>query len=434
MNNFQTILTAIFLAFFVFAVLIFSGLIKVGDSTSSSNGPQGKLVVWGTFPMSDVSNAFRNIEDVNDGLSITYVTKDINTYQDELVKAFAKEEGPDLFFITPSMIMDNSNFIYEIPYESLAKKVYTNSYIDGADIFLSDTGIMGLPVLVDPIVLYYNKNILSNNGIITPPEYWDNLFDLNPSLTKASTSGGISESMIALGQYDNITNSKDILATLLLQNSNSIVKNKEGKYLSSLKDSNSLSFSPVENVLNFFVEFANPSLTAYSWNRSFSSSFDMFTSNKLAFYLGRASELFKIQETNPNLSFDVTDVIQTKGTTAKITYGDIYAISVNKKSANLTSAFSLAGLIAKDDNAKELSASLSLPPVSRTLLKDKPKDIYLYTFYNSAMISRSWVDPDLEKTNTIFSELISNILSNKLKTSEALSKADNQINLLINSK
>ena len=49
----------------------------------------------------------------------------------------------------------------------------------------------------------------------------------------------------------------------------------------------------------------------------------MFTSGKLAFYLGRASELFKIQSVNPNLSFDVSSMLQTRGTNTKRTYGEI---------------------------------------------------------------------------------------------------------------
>ena len=58
MSNFQTILVAIFLAFFVFAVLIFSGVIKIDGLTKDKSIPGGKVVVWGTFPSSSLSKVF----------------------------------------------------------------------------------------------------------------------------------------------------------------------------------------------------------------------------------------------------------------------------------------------------------------------------------------------------------------------------------------
>lgn len=437
MSNFQTILVAIFLAFFVFAVLIFSGIIKLGGS-SSSDGPQGKVAIWGTFSSSALTNTLDSIKNTNKELNVTYTRKDTSTYQQDLVEAFANGVGPDLFIITPDMIEKNNNFIYKIPYASYPEKTFRDSFIDGADIYLDSEGVLGFPVIVDPMVLYYNKDILSNEGIVSPIQSWDELFKLNSTLTKRDNAGTISRSMIALGQYSNVNNAKDILATLLIQNNNPIVKrgnnpvNNSISYISTLNNNPSnLSISPMEAVVKFFVEFSNPSNTAYSWNRSLPSSLDMFTSGKLAFYLGRASELFNIESINPNLSFDVTGIPQIKSFTTKRTYGEIYAVVISKKSSNITSALGVAGMISQGDNAKNMSTSLSLPPASRALLSDRPKDPYLFTFFNSALISRSWLDPDKSKSNLIFKELIENTLSNNLSVTEAINKAQGQFELLL---
>ena len=437
MNNFQTILVAIFLAFFVFAVLIFSGAINLGGSKSS--GPQGKVQIWGTFPNSAMSTTLENMRAANKQLTINYQGKDPMTYQQDLITAFANGAGPDMFIITPDMIAANSNFIYKIPYASYSQKTFTDTFIDGASIYLDTDGIVAFPLVVDPIVLYYNKDILSNEGIVAPPKTWDELFALNPTLTKSDNTGKISQSMIALGQYSNINNAKDILATLLIQNGNQITARSKDTtsgssattYISTLDSNPSfLEVSPIEAVIKFFIEFSNPSNAAYSWNKSLPNSLDMFTSGKLAFYLGRASELFNIQSINPNLSFDVTGVPQIKDTTTKRTFGNIYAIAINKKSANLTATFSVASMLSTGDNAKSISAANSLPPTSRTLLTDKPSDPYLYTFFNSALISRSWIDPNKIKSDLVFKELLENILSNNLSESEAISKAQGQLELL----
>lgn len=436
MSNFQTILVAIFLAFFVFAVLIFSGLIKIGGSSNSS-GLQGKVVVWGTFNSPTLTDTLDAVN-TNKDLSVTYVKKNALTYQQDLIEAFANGVGPDLFIISPDMIEKNNSFIYKIPYASYPEKAFTDSYIEGANIYLDNEGIVGFPLVVDPMVLYYNKDILSNEGIVTPPKSWDELFNLNSSLTKRDYSGTIKQSMIALGQYSNVNNAKDILATLLIQNNNPIVErvtdsvNNNVSYSAMLNSNlSNLSITPMEAVVKFFIEFSNPSNTAYSWNRSLPSSLDMFTGGKLAFYLGRASELFNIEAMNPNLSFDVTGIPQIKDSATKRTFGEIYAVVISKKSSNLTSAFGVAGMLSQSDNIKNLSTSLSLPPTSRILLSDKPKDPYLFTFFNSALISRSWLDPNKSKSDLIFKELIENTLSSNMSVSGAIDKAQGQLELLL---
>ncbi len=433
MSNFQTILTAIFLAFFVFAMLIFSGAIKIGGGKAKT-GLQGNVIVWGTFPSNTaLFNMFNTLAEKNDGLNISYQSKDPSTYQQDLIEAFANGKGPDLFIVTGGMIVKNNNFLYKVPYESYPEKTFRDSFIDGADIYLDSEGILGFPLVVDPMVLYYNKDILKNEGIVYPPKSWDELFTLNPTLTIRDDSGTISRSMIALGQYDNVNNAKDILATLLIQNNNPIVERGTNQSYISMLESNPLNLrvSPMEAVITFFIEFSQVSDTAYSWNRSLPNSLDMFTGGKLAFYIGKASELFKIESINPNLSFDVTEIPQIKNSATRQTYGEIYAVAVSKKSSNLASAIGVAGIMSLGDNANNFSVAVSLPPVSKALLVKKPKDPYLFTFFDSALISKSWLDPDSAKSDLIFKELIENRLSNNLSASEAIRKAQAEFNLLL---
>lgn len=432
-SNFQTILVSIFLAFFVFAVLIFAGFIKIGGSTNTSAGLKGKVSIWGVFPRYDLSDTFNGLSTLNKELTVNYSQKNSSTYQQDLIEAFANGVGPDLFIITPDMIQKNNNFIYKTPFASYPEKAFRDSFIDGADIYLDSANVLGLPIVVDPLVLYYNKDILSNEGIVFPPKRWDELFDLNSKLTKRDNVGTINQSMIALGQYNNINNVKDILATLLLQNNNPIVKRStDSEYISMLNNNSSnLPVSPIKSVIEFFTEFSDPSRNSYSWNRSLLNSLDMFTSSKLVFYIGKASELFKIQSMNPNLSFDVTNIPQIKDSPIKRTYGDIYAIIVNKKSSNVPLALEVSRLLSTGDNAKNFSTAVSLPPASRSLLAVKPNDPYLFSFFNSALISRSWRDPDRIQSDLIFKDLIENILSKSMSTAESIDKAQGQLELLL---
>jgi ABC-type glycerol-3-phosphate transport system substrate-binding protein len=433
MNNFQTILVAIFLAFFVFGVLVFSGMINIGVNKKGKDAISGKIVVWGILPFNQTSDLLDRLSGSGSQFTIKYAQQDEKTYQSNLIEAFAKDQGPDLFILNPDMILRNSGFIYTVPYASYPEKTFRTTYIDGSDFLLNKDGVMGYPLLVDPLVLYFNKNILANEGILYPPATWDELFTLSSKLIKKRSDGSVTQSMIALGEYDNVNHSKDILSMLLLQNKNPIVSRNDTGYVLNLRDMAPNKTVPIEQVLNFFLDFSNPSKDSYTWNRAMNNSFDMFIKGNLAFYVGYASELFKIQSVNPNLSFDVAMIPQLKNTDTKSTYGQISSVVISKKSKNLNSAFGVAALMSEPDFLKDLAISVSLPTADRSLLNVKPQDPYLLTFFNSAIIAKSWLDPDKEKSDEIFRELIENSLSNKLSIIDAIGKASNQLDLIVRS-
>ena len=443
MSNFQTILLAIFSAIFIVAVLIFADLIKIGGDKNVS--VQGRVVIWGTAETSAMRTATGKIENENEGLIVSYVRKSPESYQEELIEAFANGKGPDLFIIDPGMMKRNANFIYKIPYATYPQKTFKETFIEGSEIYIDQEGVVALPLYVDPLVLYYNKDILTNAGIVNIPKTWDELFELNDVLTKRDNLGKINQSMIALGQFSNVNNAKDILATLLFQNDNNIVEKRLTKnstsggdvysttYLSLLKNNpKNYTVAPSEAVLQFFLEFSNVSKKAYSWNKSISSSLDMFVEGKLAFYIGRASELFKIEKMNPNLSFNVSKILQVSGSKTEKTFGEIYAVVINKQSKNLSTAFNVLGLLTSPEKAKDISSSLALPPVLKSLIAQKPvENAYLHTFFDSALISRTWLDADKNQTNIIFESMVESALSNSMSPSQAISKASDQIGILL---
>ena len=91
MNNFQTILVAIFLAFFVFGVLIFSGILKIGGGSSGVNGISGKVIIWGILPDREVGELFKSINGSNPELSVSYVEQKSENYEQNLIEPCLKE-------------------------------------------------------------------------------------------------------------------------------------------------------------------------------------------------------------------------------------------------------------------------------------------------------------------------------------------------------
>ena len=84
-----------------------------------------------------------------------------------------------------------------------------------------------------------------------------------------------------------------------------------------------------------------------------------------------------------------------------------------------------------DDTLLKLSQFMNLPPVSRDLLKEEPKDPYLDVFYKSALSSKAWLDLNPDKTSLIFKEMVEAITSGRKKTLEAFQRADAEIETLV---
>ena len=434
-NNFRIILIAVFLAFFVFAVMIFSGLIPIGSGGKSSSTASGTVVIWGTMPAQDISPIIDNINIQNQNLVVRYLEQDPNTYEQKLLESFASGTSPDLFMLPDNLILKEQDQIYHIPYATFPAKTFQDTFIDGASVYLAKDGVLAIPLVVDPIVVYYNKDLLGNEAIAAPPQYWDQLFNLVPKLTKKRGDGTITQSTIALGSFDNIRHAKDILALLSVQSGNSIViRDKDGNLKPTLIQNLSVAQSPFEAVVSFFIEFSSPTNSAYSWNRAMPNSRDLFTSGKLAFYIGRASELFTIESINPNLSFNVMPVFQTQGTNTRRTVGRITALAISKSAANQLGAFEVAMNLTSTDNEKAFAIAQSLPPARRDLLSVLPEDPTMSSFFSSAIMTRTWLDPDSKATDLIFKEMIDNVTSNKLDISNAVIKAQGQIELLMNNK
>ncbi|MCU0660425.1 MAG: extracellular solute-binding protein [Candidatus Pacebacteria bacterium] len=435
MSNFQITILSVFGFFTVLAVLIFSGVIKLGSSSTTA-ALSGPLVIWGTIPATDMSALIGPINDQNKGLEISYVRKNPATFDMELVEALATGTGPDLFFLPTDAILKNKNKVFPIPYTSLTKQTFESTFVTQATLYLDESGVLALPFSLDPLVLYYNPGMFDAAGIAKVPEYWDEILVSAPRLTARNTSGAIARSAIAMGEYVNIPNAKDILAMLVMQPGGQFVaRDQEGKYFSIMRQQVPGSvINPAEEALRFYTEFANPLKTAYSWNKSLPSAQDAFVSGTTAMYIGYASELFTIRERNPNLNFNVASVPQIRGAATKLTFGKMYGLAISKSSKNLATAASVAGIMTGKDASKIIMTALSLAPVRRDVIVDGLVDTdppYMKVFYDAALVSRGWLDPDTTATDVIFRNMVTAALSGAQTPGSALSTANDELDFLL---
>ena len=84
------------------------------------------------------------------------------------------------------------------------------------------------------------------------------------------------------------------------------------------------------------------------------------------------------------------------------------------------------------ESLKMLSSITELPPVRRDLLSEVQTDAVSSVFYDSAIISKGWLDPESPKTEAIFKNMVESVTSGRASLSEAVSTADAELNLLLN--
>ncbi len=437
MKNFQIILLVVFGLLAGLAAAFFSGAIKLPNKASDSvtGGAAGKVIMWGTVSSRDLRETidFFN-KQLGGQITLSYVEKNPLTFEKDLLDSFAFGGTPDVFLLSNDLITLYSDKVIEIPYEGFTQRMFSDTYIQAADVFKTETGILGYPFLGDPMVMFYNKDHFDSKGIVAPPKYWKDFSTLVPELTEKNELLEIKKSGVAFGESKNIKHFKEILLAMNIQLGNNVVVRdfNKGLYASVFSGKSLISAKPAEETLKFFLEFSNPLKSVYSWNKSRPDSLTAFVGGDLSIYFGFASEIPLVARINPNLNFDIANIPQVEGSSNTLTYSKIYAVSVSKASKNPQAAFYVASQLANGQIAAPFSLVSGLSPVRRDLLLPtasvtKFTDVY----YKSVIASRSWVDPSYEQTNIVFSDMIENVLSGLKDYSKSVTDTNAELKALL---
>lgn len=428
MSTFQIVLTGIFIFFIVVGVLIFASFGGLGGSTSV-----GPVLMWGTMDEQQMKNVIAALSGADDSFNkVTYVQKDPRTYQTELVDSFAAGKAPDLFFLTQDSIVSFADKVAPISYSSVSERTFRDMYVDEGALLLSPQGAYGLPFMLDPLVQYYNQDIFASGAIAQAPKFWEDLYTIAPKLTSLDNASNVKRSAVALGGFKNVTNAKDVLATLFLQAGDAITAYDADKNLAVVFGQLSGSTAnPAESALRFYTEFSNPAKSVYSWNPALPESRKAFTAGDLGVYFGFASEYKGLQAANPNLRFQVSLLPQVKGSKRSLTFGRMTALSIPKGAANPTGALAIAEKLTDALGAAAVSSVTGLPPVQRSLLSGTQSDAVQEIFYNSAIMANAWLDPRPQATTPLFQEMIESVVSGRATLTDAVGQAGSEMGRLL---
>lgn len=415
---FQWIVLGIF--FFVFLIGFFLFATYNPSNKDKNNLKIGNVVIWGTVDKRIMDTLLKNLAEKNKSFAgVVYVEKSLKNYEREILEAIASGKAPDLILLSNRTLLQNKDRIVPIRLPTFTRRDFLNTYVDSASIFLDKKGILAIPFIIDPLVMYYNKSIFASNRVVLPPKKWEEFIELSKKITKKDKNDNILRSTIAFGEAINVNNFKEILSTLIFQLENPIVvyDDKAERYISTV--SLQQYRNPSEALL-YYTEFSNPTEKLYSWNRTLPNSKEMFISGKLAVYFGFASEIKDIRRKNPNLNFDVAEIPSVTGIDKKTVFANIWAFAVPKAAKNKSGAMSAAWLMSSVEAQSLLSSKTYLPPIRRDLLSKRPKDPFMDIFYKEAVYASSFVDPNPNESDKVFRYMIESVTGGRYSPKDAV--------------
>ncbi|KKW35601.1 hypothetical protein A2852_01255 [Candidatus Adlerbacteria bacterium RIFCSPHIGHO2_01_FULL_54_23] len=424
MSIFQIAVTALFIAFVIMGVGAFA--ILGGVFGQSQVGP---VSIWGTMDREVFDAMLTELRTADDDLKeVAYTKKNPQTYAAELVNAMASGQSPDLFLITQEEIYGFSDKILIIPYGDVSQAEYLASFVDEGNLFLGAQGTFALPFAIDPLVMYWNRDLLAAAGVAEPPQYWNELIALAPRISSFDATQNIKRSAVSLGGWNNIRNAKAILSSLIMQTGDTIVTRGQDGKLQAVLGQTLEREGAAASALRFYSEFGNPSKQNYSWNKSLQSSERAFAAGQVAIYFGFAGEYKQITERNPNLRFYAARLPQIEGGTP-MTYGSLTGIAISRGAQNPAGALAVAKSLTGPDAAAALAVK-GLVPARRDVEIDTSGNAAAAAFAQSALIARGWVDPDPKATDSIFKRMVESTLSGGSTPTQAIFDAAQELNRL----
>jgi multiple sugar transport system substrate-binding protein len=420
-------------------VIILLLIIAVGVYFTSGPGKpkpsdeQIELTWWKTFEDSEyLSDLIEDYQNTHQNVRINYVKKDATDYELELLDAIASGSGPDIFSIHNDWLAKHIDKLVPFPETTLSLRDYKESFVDVAyGDFVKDNRIYAVPLAVDVLALYYNRDILGSAGISQPPTTWPELVSDVQKITKVSKSGIFSTSGIAMGTANNVNRSVDILSLIMLQNGTKFYS--DDLTSASFDQSQGVpgsqqNFNPGATALAFYTQFANPAKTSYTWNVKSDFSVDAFTQGKVAMMINYQYMEPLIKAKAPTLNWDVAAVPQVSEDSTKINFANYWGEAISKNSKNqLVAADFLNFISSREELAKYYSAK-KVVSSRKDLIPSQRGDTEIGVFADAALTARSVYKVDAGEYEGVFLKMINDVILNNFEVEDALRNGVQQIN------
>lgn len=422
----------------LFLVLVAAVLFFTSGTTPSGNtNPSAPITLtwWKTFEdSSNVQELITDYQATHKNVVINFVKKSAADYEQDLLNAFASGNGPDIFSIHNDWLPKQADKISPMPSSLMGLRGFRETFVDvAANDFAANNQIYALPLAVDTLALYYNKDLLGSAGIAEVPTTWPEVVAASQKLTKSGPAGSFAQSGIALGTSSNVNRAVDILNLLMLQNGTQFYSDdlKQARFDQTQNNpgSSSGSFNPGATALAFYTQFADPSKVTYSWNAKSDLSLDAFVQGKVAMMLSYAYIQPMIKTRAPNLNWGVAALPQVSDDSTKINFANYWGETVSKASRNSVAAWNFLNFITQKAALEKYYLKHKQISPRKDMLSAQSADTEIGVFAEAALTARSVYKKDPNVFEAVFAKMIDDMVLRNFTATEAINNAASQINL-----
>ncbi len=385
------------------------------------------LTYWRVW---DDKDAFDEIiaayQALHPNITIEYRKFRYDEYEQELLDALAEDRGPDIFSIHESWLRKYQSKISPMPAKitmvyqhtegSLKKEVVSElkttatptlreikqNFADAVyQDAVIDERVYGLPLGLESLVLFYNRDILNAAGIAEIPTNWEDFQTAVQKTTRFDSKENIVQAGAALGTGSNIERSFDIASILMMQNGATMMS---GGQTAFGKGSNQV--YPGIQALQFFTDFSSPTKTVYTWNKDMNPSLDSFLSGQLAFFFGYNYHIPTIKSRAPRLNFGIAPIPQINAG-SPVNYASYWLETVSQKSPHTNEAWDFITFATAKEQAASYLTKTSKPAALRALISTQANDENIYAASTQTLTATSWYDgKDPLAAETAFKEML----------------------------
>lgn len=443
----------------IFILISGFGCKTTNQATTAATQPI-TLTFWQAYDDSDAfSEIIAKYQILHPNIIIDYRKLRYEEYENELLNAWAEDRGPDIFAVQNTWVKKYQPKIIPMPdsitmaymvetgtikkeiipqlktVKSLTVKDLKNNFADvvASDVILDDGKIYGLPLSVDTLALYYNRDLLNSAGIASAPRFWNKEFQQSvKKLSKQDPKKGLIQSGIALGTAKNISRFSDILSVLMMQNG-AIMSEGSQVMFQSVPPTMANNYTPGLEALRFYTDFANPAKEVYSWNNDMPNSLEAFTSGNLAMVFGYSFNLEQIRAQAPKLNFGISRLPQIEGNQNEINFANYWIESVSKKSKNPNEAWDFVQFMTKEENAKLYLEKTKKPTALKSLIAFQRDSEDLGVFAEQILSAKSWYrGKSINDAEGAIAEMINAALTGTDRLQEILNEGASKVQQTIN--
>ncbi|MFA6521720.1 MAG: extracellular solute-binding protein [Candidatus Gracilibacteria bacterium] len=314
------------------------------------------------------------------------------SFESLMVNEIAENEGPDIFYLHNTWLPRHLKKIVPLTSTTLTTQNFSDTYVNVAkqDFIQPDPKdgidkIYALPLYVDTLGMYYNKQIfeqkIPERG--KPASNWDIFKEDASKIRQQSTDGKLEVSAIAMGRSDNISLATDILYNLFLQSGAKMYNDDYTQV--SLASAGSKAF-------DYFMSFGASNEKNFSWNTDLAvagqpaGEVEAFLSGKVASILAYSDLYPRLENELKNVksrtssavemkNIAVTPVPQMSAKEAEYrVWANYYGLAVSRVSKNPAQAWNFVQFATTTDSAKVYHQKTKKPTARRDLIEEQKKE------------------------------------------------------------